>query len=123
VYLHDAGLEQLQAREEPADLSLRAGRDRGGGLRVVPLHALGHLVGGNVARDLRDGQVTARRHGTHEPADDRARVFPVGNSLQDPEQHDRDRLPEVQDAGCPLHDRGGGAQVGVDVGGRPFRAR
>ena len=43
----DAGLDQLQAREEPADLSLRTGRDRGGGLRVVPLHALGHLVSGN----------------------------------------------------------------------------
>ena len=77
MHLHDAGLDQLQACEEPADLSLRAGRDRGSGLRVVPLHALGHLVGGNVTRDLRDGRVTARRHGIHEPADDRARVFLV----------------------------------------------
>ena len=41
------GSISVQAREEPADLSLRTGRDRGGGLRVVPLHALGHLVSGN----------------------------------------------------------------------------
>jgi hypothetical protein len=98
---------------------VRARRDRGSGLLVVPLHALGHLVSGHVARDLGDGQVTARRHGIHESGDDCARLFLVGDSLQDPQQHDRDPLPPVQDVGRPLQDRAGGAQVGVDVGGRP----
>ena len=103
VHLHHAGLEEVQAREEPADLGARARRDRDSGLFVVTLHALGHLGGGDIARDLGDGQVTAR-------------LVLVGNSLQDPQQDDRDRLPEVQDAGRPLQDRASGAQIGVDVG-------
>ena len=52
MHLHHAGLDEIQAREEPADLGVSARRDRDSGLVVVTLHALGHLVGGDVARDL-----------------------------------------------------------------------
>jgi hypothetical protein len=40
VHLHDAGLYPFKSREEPADLSVGARGDRGGGLLVVTLHAL-----------------------------------------------------------------------------------
>src|SRR5947207_9733759 len=63
VCLHHTGLDQFQARQEPADLAVRARDDREGGLLVIPLHAVGYLAGGDVAGDLRDGQVAARRHG------------------------------------------------------------
>jgi hypothetical protein len=44
VHLHDARLDQLQAREEPADFTVRARCDRGSGLLVVPPYALCHLL-------------------------------------------------------------------------------
>ena len=37
VYLHDTGLDRVQAREEPADLGVSARGYRGGGPLVVPL--------------------------------------------------------------------------------------
>lgn len=116
------GSMSSQASEELADLGARPRRDRENGLLVIPLHPRGHLVSGDVARDLRDGKITALHHRIHQPRDDGVRPFLVGDALQDPQQHDRDRLPEVQDAGRPLQDRAGVAQIGVDVGSRALRA-
>ena len=50
AHLHDAGLDQLQAREEPADLSVRARRDRHSGLLVA------------VKRDILARWLVAARH-------------------------------------------------------------
>jgi hypothetical protein len=61
-------------------------------------------------------------YGVHQPGHDRPRLVLVLDSLQDSQQHDRDRLREVQDAGGLLQDRGRGAQIGVDVDGRTLRA-
>lgn len=46
VHLHHPGFDEVQAREEPADLGVRSRRNRDSGLLVVPLHAVGHLIGG-----------------------------------------------------------------------------
>jgi hypothetical protein len=57
-----------------AGLGVSARHDRDRGLLVVPLHALGYLGSGHVARDLRKSQITARRNGIHQLGDDRTRL-------------------------------------------------
>jgi hypothetical protein len=81
-----------------------------------------HLLGGDVAGRVREGQVAARRDGLHQPGHQGGRVVLVGDAVQDAEEHDRDRPAEVQDPGGPGQDRGEVAQVGVDVGGRALGA-
>jgi hypothetical protein len=62
-------------------------------------------------------QVAPGAHAAQEPFDDRLRLLVVGDVAQDPHQHDRDRLGEIQRPGRLLQDRVGVAQVGVEVGG------
>ena len=116
--LDDAGVEQVQAGKQGTDLGVAAGGERDRGLVVVGPHGRGHLLGGDVAGGVRQGQVAARRHGLHQPGHQGGRVVLVGDAVQDAEEHDRDRLAEVQDLGGPGQDRVEVAQVGVDVGGR-----
>ena len=120
--LDDAGVEQVQAVEQGADLGVAAGGERDGGLVVVGPHGRGHLLGGDVAGGVRESQVAARRHGPHQPGHQGGRLVLVGDAVQDAEEHDRDRPAEVQDLGGPGQDRVEVAQVGVDVGGRTLGA-
>jgi hypothetical protein len=64
-----------------------------------------------------DGEVASGRGGVHQAGDDRVRVV---DRVQDGQQHDRDRLAEVQRLGCPREDRVRVAGVGVQVGGPAF---
>ena len=61
VVLHDAGWQQVRAGEEGRDLRVGAQRRRGGDPLVVAVGHGGDLVGGDVARGVRDGHPAARR--------------------------------------------------------------
>jgi hypothetical protein len=66
---------------------------------------------------MTDREVAARRHGVHEPRDEAGRVVRVGDEVHDREQHDRDRLVEVEYLRGPRQDELRVPQVGLDVAG------
>jgi len=104
--------------KKPETLGVGTRRDRSASLLVVAPHGLGHLLRVDIARGVGDDQVTARRHGGEQPADEGGRVVLVRDAVQDPQEHDRDRLIEIQHPGRLRQDLVGVPQVTVDVGGR-----
>jgi hypothetical protein len=72
--------------------------------------------------DVRGDDVAARRQGVDQGRDDLGGLLVVGDHVQDRDQHERDRLGEVQDVAGHrvVQDGGGVAQVGVDIGGAPL---
>jgi len=86
------------------------------------VHAPDHLtmrLGVDIAGRMRDRDEAARHAGVHEPTHDRA-DFVVRGELQDREQHDRDRLGEIQGVCRADQDLVRVPQVGVEVGAGPF---
>jgi hypothetical protein len=67
---------------------------------------------------VRQDQVTARRQGGDQPADDAVRVFLVGDEVQDRDHHQPDRTAEVQGLRRFPQDVLRRADVGLDVVGR-----
>jgi hypothetical protein len=88
--------------------------------------AVDPLPGGHarlvLGRHVRGRQVGAGRQGVKQRADHLVGLVLVVQEVQHRDQHQRDRLAEVKHR--PHHrrrqDLGGGAQVGLDVGGPPF---
>jgi hypothetical protein len=78
-----------------------------------------------VGDQVRGGEITARRQGGGQGGEDLRRAELVRDEVQDRDQDQRDGLAEVEH--LAHHGRGqdgfGIAQVGVDVGGPPFRRR
>jgi hypothetical protein len=64
---------------------------------------------------MRDGQVAAGRQGVHVPADRFIGQVVVRNHVEHPEQHDRDRLAEVEGCRCLVKYGDRVADVGQQV--------
>jgi len=88
---------------------------------VVPPRRLGHLLGLDVGRHLRQRQVASGGHRGHQPAHDAVRVVGVDDQMHDGDQHVGHRAGEVQRPGRLFEDLLRGAQVRVDVVGDTLR--
>jgi hypothetical protein len=75
--------------------------------------------------DVRSDEITSGRQRVHQSADDLPGLVLVGKEVQDADEYQRDRLAEIQH--IPDHlipqDVVGVPQIGMDVGGAPFRRR
>jgi hypothetical protein len=80
---------------------------------IQPPLQFGHFLGGDVAGRVGDGQVAAGRDGADQPGHDPLRLAEVRDVVQDGQQHDRDRLGEVQGGGGLLDDAVHIPQVGI----------
>ena len=89
---------------------------------VEPPDHLALLFGVDVAGRVREHDVTAGHARPHQPADDRAGFGVVADEVHDRDQHDRDRLAEVQRGRRRGNDRVRVPQVRVEVGARALRA-
>jgi hypothetical protein len=120
--LDHAGLEQGHTVEEAGDLGpaphRAAGRRKPG---VDPPGHLGHRSGTDVAGGVRDHQVAPRRHPAHQPGDDAARVIGVRDQVQHNQEHDRDRLAQVQGGCGTLEYLADVAQIIIQIGSRAAR--
>jgi hypothetical protein len=84
--------------------------------RLLPGRRGGRVV---FRREVRGHQVTARRQSVNQTRDDLRRLELIRDEVRDRDQHQRHRLAEVEQ-GARIRvgqDRGGVAQIGVDVGG------
>jgi hypothetical protein len=111
----NARLKQLQAIEEPCHLRVAAKGHSDA--RKALVQATGHLSPSlwlDVAGRDGDREVASRRHGVGQPGRERVGIL---NHMQDGQQHDRDRLAEVQNPGRLPEDRVRVIGVGVQVGG------
>ena len=72
-----------------------------------------------VRRHVGEREVAARRHRVKQPGHDRVRLVGVGDRVHDRDQRDRHRPGEVKQFAGLLQDRGGVAQVRLDVVCRP----
>jgi hypothetical protein len=68
------------------------------------------------------GKVAAGRQGVEQGGDDLPRLILVGDEMQHRDQHQADRLTEVENLAQHrvVQDGGGVAQVSLDVGGAAF---
>ncbi|MGY3205428.1 hypothetical protein ACVW19_005943 [Streptomyces sp. TE5632] len=115
----DTGIQQLQAVEEPGEF-LRAAVDAGVVARRVPLlDHLAHLLRVENLGVVAEHEVTAGGQGVHQAADEVVDGV-VGDVGGDAQQHQCDRLCEVQCPGCLFQDVLRVAQIGVDGGRRAF---
>jgi hypothetical protein len=112
---HHPRVDQFEAVEEsrhlgvgPVPLLLIGGP-------VVPSRRLGHLLGLDIGRDLGQRQVAAGRYRRCQLGDEPVGIVGVADQVHDRDEHDRHRAAEVQRPRRLPHDRGGIAQVGVDV--------
>ena len=121
VVLHDAGWEQFGAGEEGRDLRVGAQRRRGGDALVVAVGHGGDLVPRDVARGVSDGQPAAGGQPADKLRDDPGRVVGVGDQVEDADQHDGDRLAEIQQPGGGAQHVFGISDISVEVSARPFR--
>jgi len=110
-----ARFEWLQTVEEAHDLGVAAMALGFAGETVVPSGCLGHLLGFDVRRHLRQRQVAPGGNRRHQLPDDPVWVVLVTDQVHDGDQHDRDRAGEVQGARRLRQDLLRVAQVGVDV--------
>jgi AcrR family transcriptional regulator len=119
---HHAGRDQLKAVK-------RQPREHVG---VPPLSRQARLLeavlrGGRACivlrRDVGGDEVASRRQGVEQGREELGGLLLVGDHVQDRDEHERDRLGEVEDiAGHRVvQDSGGVAQVGVDIGGAALR--
>ncbi|SNQ49285.1 hypothetical protein FRACA_3160004 [Frankia canadensis] len=114
----DAGVDELQAVEEPGDLLPAAQLHRDApvpvGLRRLPVRRRVE-VGGRMG----EGEVAAGGQGVEQGADDAERVLVVGEEVQDRDDRQGDRLGQVERV-AQLgrgEDRLDVVQVRVEVGG------
>jgi hypothetical protein len=114
-----AGLDQVQALEEPGELPGAAQVvGRRAALVVAALRLVERLIGVGAVIQR---QVTARRQASQQAAHDRVGLL-IGEVAHDPHQHERDRPGEVQQACGGAQDPGRVPQIGVEVLARTFRA-
>jgi AcrR family transcriptional regulator len=119
--LDHAGFEQVKSGEEARDrIPVTHGCLRSAHPLVHAPGHLRHLRGPDIAGWVREHQVAAGRHRRHEPGHDAVRIVCVRDQVQDDQQHERDRLAEVQGRRRGLHDGLGVAQIGIEVRRRAF---
>jgi glucarate dehydratase len=117
VFSHQARLEQFEIAEERENLVSAPRPDPLAGF-LIDRHRFGQLllVRKKLGADVRDRQVTARcdrvPQGRHDPDG----IIAVRQEMQDREQADRHRLPEIQVLAHRWHREqlAGAAQVGLD---------
>ncbi len=93
--LHQPRLQQLEATEEPLDLTAAARHQRRGRL-LVDGGDLGCRLRMEVRGGMRQHQEAARRHRVPQPGHDPGRVLLVSEEMQDGDQQHRHRLGEVE---------------------------
>jgi NAD+ synthase (glutamine-hydrolysing) len=114
---HHAGGEQVQPGEEGGDLLAGAHGVLGQAVLGHALDEPGDRLRLDVAGQVRDGEVTARREGAGERGGDRGDLLVVVQEVQDAEDDDGDRFTEVEGGRRLLQDEPGVAGVGlVEVG-------
>jgi PAS domain S-box-containing protein len=115
---HEAWFDEVQPGEVAADLLPGAQVQPGPAhLRIELRGGAGHALGVDVTGGVGDGQVAAGRHGAHDPGHDLVRTVRIRDVLQGHQEHDGDRLAEVELLGGLSQDPAGIAGVGLDVGG------
>jgi NAD+ synthase (glutamine-hydrolysing) len=114
---HHAGGEQVQPGEEGGDLLAGAHGVLGQAVLGHALDEPGDRLRLDVAGQVRDGEVTARREGAGERGGDRGDLLVVVQEVQDAEDDDGDRFTEVEGGRRLLQDEPGVAGVDlVEVG-------
>ena len=100
--VHQAGLDQVQAVEEPQDFGVAAGLEVGGGLSVVR-HALGDMLWLAVGGAVADHHIAAGCERVTQLGDQGAGVlvWVVGQEVEDRDQQQRGRLGQVEQACRP----------------------
>ena len=94
---HEAWFDEVQPGEVAADLLPGAQVQPGPAhLRVELRGGAGHALGVDVTGGVGDGQVAAGRHGAHDPGHDLVRTVRIRDVLQGHQEHDGDRLAEVE---------------------------
>src|SRR5216683_1844131 len=112
----DSRFHQVKPAEEPGDLVVAAEGDLLAHLPGEYQLDPGGLLRLDVYGRLAERQVAARRHGFHELGSDSVRVVRIRDAVHDANQHDRDRLAEVQRVGRGAEDLSRVPQISVYVG-------
>ena len=123
AYPDHAGIHQPDAVKQARHQVVRA-RDVMVRCREMGVKALlerGHVIGQQVGARVGDDQVAAPGHGSGQRGDYPSRIGQVRDVVQDREQHDGDRLGEVQGLRRLLEYRVRVLYVGVQVGRDTFR--
>jgi hypothetical protein len=116
--LHHARLNQLHIAEQPSYFIPGTQHDRFGHHRVQPAERLGDVLALDIARQMAERHVTARRQRSGDPAHHPARIVVTTEEVQDAEDHDRNRPGKSSVSPAAAGDRLGLAQLPPDIPGR-----